>query len=558
MAHRMYLYNLDGPDDPPSPVLALMEWNYVFPTLLSPLLSAAPFLARNHCNDTGEADGIYADAEGGKLLMAAFYGFLERHAETLIDDPQAFHAAKRNILALLGNRATGRCFHLDAWDVFNLSDEAHPVQAAALLERIRRDNERIRLAIEQDDPLLLDQCEGLVEEHVSSFRELLNDPEYDYGWEALTSMIYDKAVIFEHAGLMGLMSITGEVLAPARYQSIDDFDAWCDRAVVQRDGRFGHIDTQGRETTPVRYERAFPYQFRFAQVVLGGCVGVVDLDGAEVVTCRYTELVQLTRFADAPYWAAREEKGWGVIDASGNPCLTAEFAGVETWQGTLFATRLGKTIPEVYTDRFILLGEAEYQQVVEFELRDAEGAKAFHYGVWHGRPVGGQTISLFDAHGTALFSAEVDALEYLPAVHRYRVCQQGRYGLIGFGGDPDSRDAGWVVPARYPALEPLRYHSELFCYAAGSGWGIVDGRGVERCPARYESLSAIGRDYVWSGWLAIGFHGGRAFAVREDGEEALLAPDVAHKLLNCYGEDAFGEGQRDALANCVGEGFEAR
>lgn len=557
MAHRLYLYNLDGPDAPSSAVLGLMEWNYVFPTLLSPLLSAAPFLARNHCNDTGEPDGIYADAEGGKLLMAAFYGFLERHADALIDDPQAFNAAKRNILALLGNRATGRCFHLDAWDVFNLSDEAHPVQAAALLERVRRDSERIRSAIEQDNPQLLDQCEGLAEEQVSSFRELLNAPEYDYGWEALTSMIYDEAVIFEHAGLQGVMSITGEVLAPARYQSIDDFDAWSDRAVVQRDGRYGHVDTQGRETTPARYERAFPYQFSFAQVVMGGCVGLVDLDGAEVVACRYAELVRLPRFADAPYWAARTEKHWGVIDASGNPCLPAEFASVDAWQGTLFATRPGKTIPEVYTDRFVLLGEAEHRQVVEFERYDAEGAKAFHYGVWHDQPAGGQMISLFDAHGTVLFSAVVDALEYLPAAHRYRVCQQGRYGLIGFGGDPTSGHAGWVVPARYPALEPLRYHSELFCYAADSGWGIVDGSGVERCPARYESLSALGRDYVWSGWLAIGFRGGRAFAVHADGDEAILAPDVARTVLNCYGEDAFEEGQRDALAECAGEGFEA-
>ncbi|POM14840.1 hypothetical protein CSX04_07653 [Burkholderia cepacia] len=243
MAHRMYMFNLQdiGPAD--TPCLNMVEWNYDFPTVLSPLLAVAPFLARNRCNDTGNDDGIYAEAEGGKVLMARLYAFLERHADRLIDDLDAFREAKRKILAFLGNRAVHRYFHLNGWDVFNLSAEPHVELARALLARIERDNATIERAIETDDPAVLDQCEGLAEEEVTSFRELINQDHYDYGWEPLTSIYYEQVEVFEQDGQMGVMAITGEVLVPPRYDEIG-FDTWMEVAVVRQGDRYGHIDSR--------------------------------------------------------------------------------------------------------------------------------------------------------------------------------------------------------------------------------------------------------------------------------------------------------------------------
>ncbi|WP_010089559.1 WG repeat-containing protein [Burkholderia ubonensis] len=358
MAHRLYLYNLDDVGRTSAPCLGMVEWNYDFPTVLSPLLSSSPFLARSRCNDTGDADGLYADAAGGKALMARLYAFLERHAERLIDDPDAFREAKRKILAFLGNRAVHRYFHLDAWDVFNLSDETHAGQAQALLARIERDNARIRAAIDADDPALLDACEGLACEDATSFRELINQPHYDYGWEPLTSIIYDEALVFEQDGRQGVMAVTGEVLAPARYDEIGEFDAWTDVAIVRQGDRYGHLDTTGREITPVRYEQVWAFWHgEFARVRRHGKFGVVDRHGVEVVPCRYAELTVLRHFGEC-CWAARAQALWGVVDPRGQWRLPAEFDAIDHSTGVIFATPAGRTVPDVYTRRLVRLGSA--------------------------------------------------------------------------------------------------------------------------------------------------------------------------------------------------------
>jgi hypothetical protein len=51
----------------------------------------------------------------------------------LTDDPEAFRAGKEKIYDFLENKALYNSFHLDAWDVFNMSDDPHEEQAADLL-----------------------------------------------------------------------------------------------------------------------------------------------------------------------------------------------------------------------------------------------------------------------------------------------------------------------------------------------------------------------------------------------------------------------------------------
>ncbi|MGU7770581.1 WG repeat-containing protein [Burkholderia sp. MR1-5-21] len=509
MAHRLYLYNLDEVGRTGAPCLGMVEWNYDFPTVLSPLLSSSPFLARNRCNDTGEADGLYADAAGGKALMARLYAFLERHAVRLINDPDAFREAKRKMLAFLGNRAVHRYFHLDAWDVFNLSEETHVRQAQSLLARIERDNARIREAIETDDPALLDACEGLGCEDVTSFRELINQPHYDYGWEPLTSIIHDNALVFEQDGRHGVMAVTGEVLAPARYDEIGEFDAWTDVAIVRQGDRYGHIDTEGREITPVQYEQVWAFwRGDFARVLRQGKFGVVDRNGVEVVPCRYEELAVLLHFGEC-CWAAREHTLWGVVDPTGQWRLPAEFDAIDHSTGVIFATRPGHTVPDVHTRRFVQLGSLQQEQVEVIEATDDDGGKTFHYMVRQSGDDGAERVSLVDEDGNALLApGAVDEL-----------CNFSVGVLLRF--------------------------------RRGERWGLVDYHGVERCAARYDSVNHAG---LRDGWLAIGFRDGRAWAVRNDGSDELLSTAVASELAGYEDSRLFDDAQRRALARTAAGG----
>ncbi|VWB84980.1 hypothetical protein BLA23254_04014 [Burkholderia lata] len=395
MAHRMYMFNLQdvGPAD--TPCLNMVEWNYDFPTVLSPLLASAPFLARNRCNDTGDDDGIYAEAEGGKARMARLYAFLERHADHLIDDLDAFRDAKRRMFAFLENRAVHRYFHLNGWDVFNLSVDPHVDQARMLLARIERDSARIEHAIEADDPAVLDQCEGLAEEDVTSFRELINQDHYDYGWEPLTSIYYEQVEVFEQDGKLGVMAVTGEVLAPPHYDEVG-FDVWMDAAVVRQGDRYGHIDGQGQEITPLQYERVWAFwRGEYARVLRNGKYGVVDRNGGQPVPCRYAELTVL-QHSGATCWAAREHERWGVIDASGQWRLPDEYASIEDSIGRIVATRPGHDTPDIFTCRFAWLGTMPDEQIRAYEVEQGEGSKAYRYEVTHADT---GAITVFDEDG---------------------------------------------------------------------------------------------------------------------------------------------------------------
>ncbi|WP_175947178.1 WG repeat-containing protein [Burkholderia pyrrocinia] len=503
MAHRLYLYNVDDVGRNGTAHLGMVEWNYDFPTVLSPLLSSSPFLARNRCNDTGDDDGLYADAAGGKALLARLYVFLERHASRLIDDFDAFRDAKRKMFAFLDNRAVHRYFHLDAWDVFNLSGDTHVQQAQSLLARIERDNARIRAAIDADDPVLLDACEGLAFEEVATFRELLNQPHYDYGWEPLTSSIYDEALVFEQDGRWGVMAVTGEVLAPASYDEIGEFDAWTDVAIVRRGDRYGHVDTTGREITPVQYDAVWAFWHGdFARVSRQGRFGVVDRNGVEVVPCRFDDLAVLLHFGEC-CWAAREGTSWGVVDPSGQWRLPPEFGEIDHAVGVLYATRAGDAVPEVYTRRLVRLGRLPPTQVDVEEARRADGSKTFRYLVRQADADGVERCALVDERGNALLApGAVDELAVLS------------------GG-------------------------ALLCFRRGEHWGIVDLDGVERCAARYESVSTVG---VRDEWLAIGFRDGHAWTVRDDGGEARLPAAVARELAGYDDRRWFDAAQMDALA----------
>ncbi|WP_423760693.1 WG repeat-containing protein [Burkholderia sp. NLJ2] len=395
MAHRMYMFNLQDIGPAGTPCLNMVEWNYDFPTVLSPLLAVAPFLARNRCNDTGNDDGIYAEAEGGKTRMARLYAFLERHADRLIDDLDAFREAKRKIFAFLENRAIHRYFHLNGWDVFNLSAEPHVELAQALLARIERDNARIEHAIEADDPTILDQCEGLAEEDVSSFRELINQDHYDYGWEPLTSIYYEQVEVFEQDGKMGVMAITGETLVPPRYDEIC-FDAWMEVAIVRQGDRYGHIDSQGKAITPVQYERVWAFwRGEYARVLHDGKFGVVDRNGVQVIPCRYTALTVLLH-SGSRCWAACEHERWGVLDASGQWRLPADYESIDDSIGRIVATPPGKDVPDIFTRRFVRLGTLPDDDIVAFEVEHDEDSKVFRYEV---KQAGTETVAMFDEDG---------------------------------------------------------------------------------------------------------------------------------------------------------------
>lgn len=361
MSHRMYLYNINSTENRKShesnndnllenilPVIGIndnnvvmmMEWGYEFPLFLHPLFAGEPFLAPPLYN--GTTGGIYADAFAGKIALELFYAFIDRHAEALTDDADVFRAEKKKIFDFLADKASNNSFHLDAWDVFNMSDEPHEEQAEELLSLIRETNECIKAAMNADDPALLNNCPGVRENpyNFTSFRQLFSNSAYGYGWKVIQSGYFeeeedaDEQIIFTENGLEGLKKKDGTIIIPAQYDEVFDFPDNETFTVVKRDGKYGYVNLEGHLVAGLMYDDAFDVFNGFGKVQIGTQYYLVQ-PGAELPSTSYDELKLIS---EEPQWYVVSKGGaFSVINTAAQallPFAPSEVERVGTYNGS--------------------------------------------------------------------------------------------------------------------------------------------------------------------------------------------------------------------------------
>lgn len=377
MSHRMYLYNVNTTENRKSyesneghpldaliPVvggndidsLAMMEWKYEFPLFLHPLFASGPYLAPPIYN--GTMGGIYADAAAGKIALEAFYSFIDRHADVLTHNPETFREVKEKLFNFLTNKAVYNSFHLDAWDVFNMSDETHEAQAIELLSLIKATNDCIQAAIDADDPELLNDCPGVRNNpyDFSSFWQLFSHSAYGYGWEVIRSGYFEEEedeneqIIFTENGLEGLKKKDGTIIIPAEYDEVYDFPENETFAVVKRDGKYGYVNSEGQAVTGLIYDDAFDVCNGLARVQVGTQHYLVQ-PGAELPATSYDDLKFIS---EDPQWYAVSKGGVNtVINAAGQTLLPFVPTAVEK-VGTYNGSALMRITDEIKKGRKML------------------------------------------------------------------------------------------------------------------------------------------------------------------------------------------------------------
>jgi uncharacterized protein len=360
MSHRMYLYNVNTTESRKShesneghplntllPVVAgndidtlmMMEWKYEFPLFLHPLFEGGPYVAPPIYN--GTTGGIYVDAAAGKIALEAFYSFIDRHAEKLTDDADAYRAQKEKLFNFLTNKAIYNSFHLDAWDVFNMSDDTHEEQAIELLSLINETNDCIKAAIGADDPLLLNECPGVRDNPYgfTSFRQLFSHSAYGYGWEVIRSGYFEEEeddedeIIFEENGLEGLKKKDGTIIIPAQYDEVFSFPDNEIFTVVKRGGKYGYVNREGQLITGLIYDDAYDVFNGYGRVQIGTQHYLVQ-PGAELPSDSFDDLRLISE--DAQWYAVSKDGAQRVINTAGQtllPFVPVEIDRVGTYNG---------------------------------------------------------------------------------------------------------------------------------------------------------------------------------------------------------------------------------
>jgi uncharacterized protein len=362
MSHRMYLYNVNTTENRKShesneghplnslmPVVAgndidtvmMMEWKYEFPLFLHPLFAGGPYLAPPVYN--GTTGGIFADAAAGKMALEAFYSFIGRHAETLTGDAELFRAQKEKLFNFLANKAIYNSFHLDAWDVFNMSDDPHEEQATELLSLIKATNDCIKAAIDTDNPALLNECPGVRDNSygITSFRQLFSHSAYGYGWEVIQSGYFEEEqdeeedeIIFTENGLEGLKKKDGTIIIPARYDEVFSFPDNEIFAVVKRDGKYGYVNREGQLIKGLLYDDAYDVLNGFGRVQIGSQHYLLQ-PGAELPSTSYDDLMVISE--EAQWYVVARDGSKSVINAAGQtllPFVPIEIDRVGTYNGS--------------------------------------------------------------------------------------------------------------------------------------------------------------------------------------------------------------------------------
>lgn len=309
MAHRIYLYNIDSQTKQVFEGY-LGEWNYVIPDLLLPLVSA---------NARTKGKSLYFDKEEGLHRLSCFYDLLTETYQ--LHDTVSFSSAVEQMFEFL-YALPYDTFYMDACDVYSMQEEKPKEQAKAWILEINEKWALYQQAIDQENLNVLDP---LI--HASGYTSFLDALEHDwvqYGlgyWEEHL-VKQTRVVVFTEGNHQGLKDKKGNILAPAVYDVIHAFtDAAV--AVVEKEGRFGYLNDQGKLLIPLQYEDAFDAyvinQTVVAQVCLGEKMGLLHLDTQkEAIAVFYDEVERLY----GQYYNVLQHGSYQLLDYTGKQLIT--------------------------------------------------------------------------------------------------------------------------------------------------------------------------------------------------------------------------------------------
>ncbi|MVT12068.1 SEL1-like repeat protein [Chitinophaga tropicalis] len=582
MSHRMYLYNLDGlpgiterqKTNGIESLLAtygtggedsclMMEWGYELPLLLQPLFSGETFIHTPVYN--GTEGGLYTPAEQGIKALRALYDFIEKHHKVLVDDLTAFQRAKTKLYTFLENQAIHPLFHLDAWDVFNISDDGtegnHTDQAKELIEEIRNNNAVISAAILADNPSMLDSCPEFKQRGSSfrSFRELLNYDGYGYGWKIISSVLADgdsDFTTYKQDSLYGLKDISGAVITPPVYKKIYPFPYTSDLAIVIKEGKYGFINREGEEVIPCIFDEAWDFTYAWAEVKHNGHFGIIDTTGEFILPAVYEDGYALTE----TYIAVKQNGLLQIIDLEGNVQIelpdAVEVAGIpdsgfpyfiatgkdgsNTYYSHLFRKLLSGPVEnvDIYKEYYIISQQGKYG------LLDANGeiqVPLSYKGIRIEYQLDGLIVESTDGKGFYtpgkgwLLPCEYqdifilkDSTEDGGSMYAVVKKQHKKTGLFDTGKNPR-----WILPANYEGLKWIK--PGYLAYKQGRYWGLMNNTGEFITEPLYESIN--GKYGQLTHGVALCFRKPEILAISSDNKTRPLTPEEAAKelaLINSY------------------------
>lgn len=450
MSHSVYLGNTSSPSGEHGDDIMMMEWGYEMPLLLQPLLISGGFI---------ENDILYYDAKSGIENLKKFYNFLDA-SKSLINNKSIFTASKNKLLNYLDGLEHAY-FSMNARDVFNMDEAPHSQQAAIWLADIAYNNAMMTRAMDNNDISLLSYDKL---KHVSmafhSFAELLNYPDYSYGWGHINEDVRKEEIYYEN-GLWGLKSAEGKILLSPQF---DDFYEFSEQgiAVVMKAQKYGYVHRSGEIIVPPEWDEAYDFDHSHLAIVKrNGLLGLLNSSGKIVAAPTYENL---NKVGYNGHYIAQKNGKWGVLGEDAKVIIGFKYEKIEV----------------LHDNVFMLQRDGFYSLTEDGEQFDLIVRKSPHQGfAWAFK---GKNVYLIDKHGISRANKDLVQQDAESDGYSFYYDEVVRDRLLAYAKTPDE---GTVIDAYTPVEELYNigvdaynrqdYQSAIYHYtlAAEKGYGYA-------------------------------------------------------------------------------------
>jgi len=153
-------------------------------------------------------------------------------------------------------------------------------------------------------------------------------------------------------GKFGYINTKGEQIVECKFDNGGDFNEGF--AVVLKDGKCGYINTKGEQIVECKFNYACNLSEGFAAVAKDGKLGYINTKGEQIVECKFDDAYDFNE----GFARVQKDGKWGYINTKGRPVIFDERKNeievldkaIDRSNNTFYLSRLG--------DKFGLLDES--------------------------------------------------------------------------------------------------------------------------------------------------------------------------------------------------------
>lgn len=263
-----------------------------------------------------------------------------------------------------------------------------------------------------------------------------------------------KMIIFAIAAIYLLFNLIGgsDYDTERRYS--------CDRAAVEKDGKWGFIDKDDKLVVALKYDEVKNYDGGYAAVSVNGKWGFVNLAGKEITPIKYDNVASFVNgFAEV-----KSNGKSGIINDGGREIITPKYDFV-----SLFSNELTR----VCLDGKWGFVNKNGEEVVPLKYDDAG---TFHYGP--ARVKLNEKWGFIDSKGKEIVPTKYDKVRDF-SLYRAAVRLDGKWGFVDNKGK-------LKIPLEYDAVNDFK--DARAAVRSNGKWGFIDIDGRVTVPIQYDRV----------------------------------------------------------------------